>query len=148
MLLSGASRAPKPGSSSVSVRQWLSPTKLEAAKDSFTRFMLKESLQEFSLLTCQPLTGRTNQIRVHLEAVGFPIAGDKLYGRSDEEFIAYIAHMKKGGSQESGGPWESPRHLLHAWKLGLRHPVTGAAMLWEAPVRGDLLAFVDKHRKT
>jgi RluA family pseudouridine synthase len=137
--------APKTDST-VSVRQWLSPTKIDEGKDSFTRFMLKERLKGFSLLSCQPLTGRTNQIRVHLEALGFPIAGDKLYGRTDQEFIDYIAHMKKGGSQEGGGPWEAPRHLLHAWKLGLRHPVTGEQMLWEAPLRGDMLAFLEKAR--
>lgn len=136
---------PKAGAQ-VSVRQWLSPLRTEAGKDSFTRFKLLQALNGYSLLSCQPLTGRTNQIRVHLEAAGFPIVGDKLYGRTDEEFIAYVTHMKKGGDQGAGGPWEHPRHLLHAWKLGLKHPMTGQAMLWEAPLRGDMLEFVEKFR--
>jgi RluA family pseudouridine synthase len=133
--------------SKVSIRQWLSPEKSPEGKDSFTRFQRLELLNGFSLLSCTPLTGRTNQIRVHLEALGFPLAGDKLYGRTDDEFIDYIAHMKKGGSQSGGGPWEAPRHLLHAWKLGLRHPVTGEMMRWEAPLRGDMLGFVEAHRR-
>jgi RluA family pseudouridine synthase len=132
--------------SKVSLRQWLSPQKSPEGKDSFTRFQRLELLEGFSLLSCQPLTGRTNQIRVHLEALGFPLAGDKLYGRTDDQFISYIAHMKKGGGQGEGGPWESPRHLLHAWKLSLRHPVTGAQMNWEAPLRGDMQDFVGRHR--
>ena len=129
--------------STVSVRQWLSPTKTAEGKDSFTRFMLKEKLKGFSLLTCQPLTGRTNQIRVHLDDAGFPIVGDKLYGKTDQEFIDYVAEMKKGSGQKPG---EAPRHFLHAWRLGLRHPVTGAQMLWEAPLRGDMLKFIEGHR--
>ena len=137
---------PKAGST-VSIRQELSAAKTAEGKDSFTRFMRREVLNGFSLLVCQPLTGRTNQIRVHLEALGFPLAGDKLYGRSDQEFIDLIAQMKKNGGQEGAGPWEHPRHLLHAWKLGLRHPVTGEMMQWEAPMRGDMLSFVEKNRK-
>ena len=130
----------------VSVRQWLSPAKTDGGKDSFTRFKKLEMLKGYTVLQCQPLTGRTNQIRVHLEAAGFPIAGDKLYGRSDDEFIAYVTHMKQGGDQGGGGPWEHPRHLLHAWKLALKHPLTGAPMQWEAPMRGDMLDFVAAKR--
>lgn len=132
--------------SKISVRQWLSPTKLDAGKDSFTRFKKLETLKGYSVLQCQPLTGRTNQIRVHLEAAGFPIVGDKLYGRTDDEFIAYVTHMKQGGDQGTGGPWEHPRHLLHAWKLALNHPMTQAPMQWEAPMRGDMLDFVAAQR--
>lgn len=132
--------------SQVSVRQWLSPTKIDEGKDSFTRFKRLEALRGCTVLQCQPLTGRTNQIRVHLESAGFPIVGDKLYGRTDEEFIAYVTHMKKGGDQRTGGPWEHPRHLLHAWKLALKHPATGAPMQWEAPMRGDMLDFVAAKR--
>ena len=137
--------APKKDSA-ISIRQWLSPTKVDDGKDSFTRFKKLETLQGHTLLQCHPLTGRTNQIRVHLEAAGFPIVGDKLYGRTDDEFIAYVTHMKKGGDQKTGGAWDHPRHLLHAWKLSLKHPVTGAPMQWEAPMRGDMLGFVASKR--
>jgi 23S rRNA pseudouridine1911/1915/1917 synthase len=55
-------------------------------------------------------TGRTHQIRVHLTHLGRPILGDALYG---------------------GTP--SDRLWLHAWRLGLKHPVTGADLHLEAP---------------
>jgi len=70
-----------------------------------------------SLLRCRLLTGRRHQIRVHLSARGWPIVGDALYGEPLEGF---------------------PRHALHAWRLALAHPATGAAVSLEAPVPVDV----------
>ncbi len=126
---------PKAGSQ-VSIRQMLSPEKSPEGKDSFTRFKRLELLQGFSLLACTPLTGRTNQIRVHLEALGFPIAGDKLYGRTDDEFIGYIAHMKKGGSQESGGPWRLPATCCTPGQAGPAPPGDGRSDAVGSPLAG------------
>ncbi len=67
-----------------------------------------------SLLELQPLTGRTHQLRLHLQAIGHPIWGDTLYAP------AAVARA-------------SPRLLLHAWRLALQHPVTGETVHWEAP---------------
>ena len=58
-----------------------------------------------SVVRCRPVTGRRHQIRVHLAARGWPVVGDAVYGDALEGF---------------------PRHALHAWRLGFRHPVTGA----------------------
>jgi RluA family pseudouridine synthase len=138
--------APKKDSE-ISIRQWLSPEKIEGGKESTTRFVLKEKLNGYALVACQPLTGRTNQIRVHLEAAGFPIVGDKLYGRTDQEFVDFITAAKKNNAQTVAGPWEHPRHLLHAWKLRLRHPVTEEPMSWESGMREDMEAFVKKNRQ-
>jgi tRNA pseudouridine32 synthase/23S rRNA pseudouridine746 synthase len=60
-------------------------------------------------LLLEPLTGRTHQLRVHLQAIGHPIVGDALYG-TDEP------------------PAQSGRLLLHASALALAHPVTGAPL--------------------
>jgi 23S rRNA pseudouridine1911/1915/1917 synthase len=68
-----------------------------------------------SLLECRPKTGRTHQIRVHLQHIHHPILGDPLYG-------------KRGRFQ---------RHLLHAWKLSLTHPTTGSWMEFCAPPPAD-----------
>jgi 23S rRNA pseudouridine1911/1915/1917 synthase len=65
-----------------------------------------------ALLECKPETGRTHQIRVHLKHLGHPVLGDPLYGHR--------------GSL--------PRHMLHAWKLAFRHPVSGQTLRVEAPV--------------
>lgn len=136
----------KAANSKIDLRQQLFPSATPGTKDSITRFVVKEQLKGYVLLACNPLTGRTNQIRVHLEALGLPLAGDKLYGRTDEEYLAFIAHVKAGGDQGMAGKIEHPRHLLHAWKLGLRHPVTGERMLWEAAMPKDMEVFVERLR--
>ena len=58
----------------------------------------------------EPLTGRSHQLRVHLQAMGHPIVGDALYG--------------------NGVPTVAPRLLLHACQLGFTHPVSGQAMFF------------------
>ena len=73
-----------------------------------------------SLVEATPLTGRTHQIRVHLAHAGFPIVGDTLYGLV--------------------GPWIE-RHALHARKLALRHPRTGDAAEFGAPLPDDMAAL-------
>ncbi len=72
-----------------------------------------------SLLEIRPLTGRSHQIRVHLACAGWPIVGDALYG---------------GAS--------APRLMLHAWRLELRHPVTGAPLSLTAPAPEDWAAHL------
>ncbi|MCQ2389358.1 MAG: RluA family pseudouridine synthase, partial [Kiritimatiellae bacterium] len=80
-----------------------------------------------SLVECRILTGRTHQIRVHLSSVlGCPIAGDATYGR---------AWMDKRLEPRPA------RQLLHAWKLSLRHPVTGKTMEFEAPPPPDFRKY-------
>jgi 23S rRNA-/tRNA-specific pseudouridylate synthase len=132
--------------SKLDLRQKLYETATPTGKDSATRFIVKEALQGYTLFQCQPLTGRTNQIRVHLEALGLPLAGDKLYGRTDDFYIDFVKHVKAGGGMDFDGKVEHVRHLLHAWKLGLRHPVTGERMLWEAPVPKDMEDFIAAQR--
>jgi 23S rRNA pseudouridine1911/1915/1917 synthase len=73
-----------------------------------------------SLLCCRPLTGRRHQIRVHLAARGWPVVGDAVYGRALDGF---------------------PRHALHARRVGLIHPVTGACVRLEAPVPEEIVAL-------
>lgn len=129
--------------SKLDLRQKLFPSATATGKDSATRFILRQKLKGYSLLLCQPLTGRTNQIRVHMEALGLPLAGDKLYGRTDDFYISFIKHVKAGGGQDYAGQVEHPRHLLHAWKLSLRHPVSGERVTWEAEIPVDMQSFIN-----
>jgi 23S rRNA pseudouridine1911/1915/1917 synthase len=94
-------------------------------------------------LRCVPRTGRTNQIRVHLDSTGHPLVGDKLYGRTDGEFLEYIRHVKSGGDPAWAGHSEVPRHLLHASKLAFAHPVTGAVARFESPMPQDMKSFIE-----
>lgn len=72
----------------------------------------------FTLLRLLPLTGRTHQLRLHLAAVGYPLAGDFLYGTEDRELI--------------------PRPALHSAALCLRHPVSGETLRFTAPLPEDM----------
>lgn len=67
-----------------------------------------------TVLELEPITGRSHQLRVHLQALGHPIVGDMLYAPP------HIATM-------------SPRLLLHACTLGLNHPISAAPMQWHSP---------------
>jgi len=65
-------------------------------------------------LALEPVTGRTHQLRVHLQAIGHPILGDALYADADTRD-------------------RCPRLQLHACELALTHPATGAALHWHSP---------------
>lgn len=81
-----------------------------------------------SLLEVTIKTGRTHQIRVHLSFAGHPIAGDDKYGDFN-----WNRQWGKRGHQ---------RMFLHAWKLRINHPVTGAVMELEAPLPEDLAGML------
>lgn len=86
-------------------------------KASRTRVRVEERYSGFTLLRCEPVTGRTHQIRVHLAAEGFPLAVDKLYGRRNELKLSEI----KRNYRSKRGRAELPlidRLTLHAQVLG------------------------------
>jgi 23S rRNA pseudouridine1911/1915/1917 synthase len=66
-------------------------------------------------------TGRTHQIRVHFQHIGFPLVGDLTYGKKQNARL----------SEATG--WTAPRQMLHARLLGFAHPVSGKPMVFEAP---------------
>jgi RluA family pseudouridine synthase len=85
-----------------------------------TQFKVLQRLADgTSLLEARPLTGRTNQIRLHCEFLGFPVVGDAAYDSGD------------GSPRQTLGVDEPPL-CLHAWKLEFAHPVSGAAMSFTA----------------
>ncbi len=75
-----------------------------------------------ALLEVQPRTGRTNQIRVHLWELGWPIVGDS----------AYLPDQQMGETQTI--PLDAPPLCLHAWRLEFAHPLTNDRMAFEAPL--------------
>jgi 23S rRNA pseudouridine1911/1915/1917 synthase len=92
-------------------------------KEAVTRYRILESRRGFSLLELEPTTGRMHQLRVHLAAIGHPIAGDAKYG----------------GEGEAG----APRLMLHASRLEFPHPIGGAAFAIESPPPEDFRAVLD-----
>jgi 23S rRNA pseudouridine1911/1915/1917 synthase len=87
-----------------------------------TAFEVRERLDGLTLLEAAPRTGRTHQIRVHLQAIGHPIVGDKAYGG--------------GGDRATALGLDRP--FLHAWRLGFDHPVTAERVELEEPLPADL----------
>jgi 23S rRNA pseudouridine1911/1915/1917 synthase len=82
-----------------------------------TEYRVLRSSEQASLVECKLHSGRTHQIRVHLHHLGNPVLGDKIYAPSFAR--------------------EFPRQMLHAWKLGFRHPRTGEWKTFEAQLPDD-----------
>jgi RluA family pseudouridine synthase len=89
----------------------------KAAYTEFTRVIAKN---DASLVHLVPMTGRTHQLRVHMASLGAPILGDYQYA---DQFRCAM---------------RPARHLLHAWKLTIPHPLLGEEMAWTAPLPKDM----------
>jgi RluA family pseudouridine synthase len=114
-------------------------------KRSRTKFDLVEKFVNCSLLKCQPFTGRTHQIRVHLRQAGLPIIGDQLYGGSP----LLLSHLKTGYRLKPGKT-ERPlinRVALHAEQLSFTHPVTGSEVVIDSPWPKDFSVAVKYLRR-
>ncbi|MBS1386407.1 MAG: hypothetical protein HPZ88_05460 [Duodenibacillus sp.] len=86
-----------------------------------------------SWVACRLETGRTHQIRVHLSTVGLPLIGDPVYRTSASVF-----------PKEAQAVNGFPRQALHASRLRLTHPATGAASEWYAPAPEDMAGLMDE----
>lgn len=100
-------------------------------QEALTRWKVVSAMKEASLLAVTIETGRTHQIRRHLEAAGHPVAGDRRYG----DFAFNRAAKQR---------WGLARMFLHAWRLELPHPVTGAPLRLEAELPAALTAVLSR----
>jgi 23S rRNA pseudouridine955/2504/2580 synthase len=100
-------------------------------QDAVTRWQVTSSNHDASLLAVRIETGRTHQIRRHLQAMGHPVAGDRRYG--DFPF-----------NKEARSRWGLRRMFLHAWKLEIPHPVTGAPLRLECPLPPELVEVLSR----
>jgi 23S rRNA pseudouridine1911/1915/1917 synthase len=94
-----------------------------------------------TLVACRPLTGRQHQIRVHMESIGHPLVGDKLYG-PDEDYFQKAAD----GSLTDGDldALELPRQALHNHRLAFRSPTSGERIEVTSPLAPDMAAFLER----
>jgi RluA family pseudouridine synthase len=131
--------------SCISIRKKVVLDDMAGSKYSETAFAVVKRLASSTVVRCRPITGRTNQIRVHLEHAGYPLVGDKLYGRTDDEFLAFARNVRAGDYNPL--PWlESPRHLLHASRLVIHHPISGEPIAFDAPLPEDMRSFICTNR--
>jgi 23S rRNA pseudouridine1911/1915/1917 synthase len=95
-----------------------------SAREARTNFTLERALPTTSLLRVRLETGRTHQIRVHLQAIGHPVCGDPEYG--------------------TPGLLGLERQFLHATRLSFEHPVTGARVEVHSPLPLDLQSALER----
>jgi len=117
-------------------------------KESRTDWKAVEIFKNFTLVEANIKTGRTHQIRVHFEAMGYPLAVDSKYGRREAFLLSEIKSKKKYrlGKDQEERPLLS-RSILHAFRLTLTHPTTGERLSQEAPLPKDFRAVVQQLRK-
>ncbi len=113
----------------------------DGGQPAYTEFRRLESARDCALVECRPRTGRQHQIRVHLESLGHPLVGDKLYG-VDEEF-ALLFFERERLTPEAEARLLLPRHALHAAGIRFRHPLSGRPLEFESPLPADLRQFLD-----
>jgi 23S rRNA pseudouridine1911/1915/1917 synthase len=98
-------------------------------KPARTAFRVVERFGHAALIECRLETGRTHQIRVHLQHIRHPLVGDTVYRRGTRHGLSF------------------PRQALHAAELTLTHPRTGKVMTWRAPLPRDLKRLLQDLRE-
>ncbi len=112
---------------------------IDSSHPNYSRFEPSTHLGhdlKFSLVECFPKTGRQHQLRVHLESVGHPIVGDKLYGLPDLDSYNYFE--TKSLSPEALARLIILRHALHSSYLSFKHPITGRLAEFHSPLPAEL----------
>ncbi len=95
------------------------------SRAALTRIKTMTRFDEYTLLECHPLTGRTHQLRVHLAFAGYPIVGDGVYGRRKQQLLA-------------------GRHFLHAGMLTFRRPSDDREKTFSSPLPLELQSILDE----
>jgi 23S rRNA pseudouridine1911/1915/1917 synthase len=96
-------------------------------EEARTHFRVTERFPGATLVSLELDTGRTHQIRVHMAHLGYPLIGDRQYGRRGQKRIA--------------------RQALHAARIGFRHPATGERVVYEAPLPDDMVRLCAELRR-
>ena len=102
-------------------------------KLAITHYKVIERMALHTLVECRLETGRTHQIRVHMQSIGFPLEGDTIYGARN---VAAMLHAVQAFN----------RQALHARRLAFVHPLTGKPVAFEAPLPADMQQLIEAAR--
>jgi 23S rRNA pseudouridine1911/1915/1917 synthase len=111
----------------------LPPSEQAQYRQASTEFTVLKRLKDFVMLEARPKTGRTHQIRVHLRALGHPLAGDRIYASKKNLARACALGLE--------------RQFLHAEQLTFPHPRTGKSVTFKAALPSELKNFLQKIEK-
>lgn len=116
-------------------------------KPSLTFYKVAERFKNYTLVEANIKTGRTHQVRVHFESIGYPLAVDELYGRKKAFFLSEVKLKKyrRGKDVEERPLME--RTTLHAYQLTINHPTTKEEMTFNAELPKDFRAVLNQLRK-
>ena len=122
----------------------------ESGKPAETRFQVRERLHRATLVELHPITGRTNQLRIHCAFYGHPIVGDELYEAVVSGQLSVVSEeprihdvLTTPGKETDHFP---PRLCLHACSLAFHHPATGEWKEFSSPLPADFIARLEMSR--
>jgi 23S rRNA pseudouridine1911/1915/1917 synthase len=125
--------------SAIAIRRAVVAADAPDAEPARTDVAVRERFADATLVALRIATGRRHQIRVHLAAAGHPLCGDKLYGQSDDAFLAWVRAVKAGRADPG-------RQLLHAAMLAFDDPESGARRAFASELPADMRAFLAVRR--
>jgi 23S rRNA pseudouridine1911/1915/1917 synthase len=109
---------------------------VRGGRPSLSLYRVRRRFERFTLLDVEIKTGRTHQIRVHLQWLKHPVVGDAVYGDGRDKTVIDVRLRSKIASLN--------RQFLHAERLGFRHPRTGERLRFTAPLPLDLANLLDE----
>jgi 23S rRNA pseudouridine1911/1915/1917 synthase len=116
----------------------------EHGKDAITHYTVIERFKYVTLVECRLETGRTHQIRVHMQHIGHPLFNDDTYG--GDRIVKGTVFTKYKQFVDNCFAL-CPRHALHAKSLGFIHPRTRQPMMFDSELPADMQAVIDKWRR-
>jgi len=122
---------------------------MESGKSADTRFKVLERAGRATLLELEPVTGRTNQLRIHCAHIGHPIVGDEMHGNCESRIADCESEdrsLRIGDQSEIRDSQSAFRLCLHASRLAFHHPAGGDWMEFTSPLPADIVETVESYR--